>query len=181
MATSTPKRLCFLCEKPKVTYSCSGCEKHFCFEHLSEHRTKIEQEFDQLQNNHDQIREQINGLKINPTKHSFNKQIDQWGNGSFINHITYPTGTQAQPRSITVADFDNDSILDIIIVNYDASNVLVFIGHGDGSFATPIEIQIGYGAHSFSAAVGDFNNDKKLDFAVANNGRDNLEIYLQTC
>ena len=57
---------------------CSGCSKHFCFDHLLEHRRDIEQEFHQLENNHDQIREQINDLQINPTKHSIIKQIDQW-------------------------------------------------------------------------------------------------------
>ena len=30
-------------------------------------------------------------------------------------------------------------------------------------------------------AVGDFNNDRKLDIAVANNGTDSLNILLQTC
>lgn len=55
-----------------------GCEKHFCFEHLSEHRTNIAQRFDQLQNDHDQIRQQINDLKMKLTKYSSIKQIDQW-------------------------------------------------------------------------------------------------------
>ena len=103
------------------------------------------------------------------------------GNGSFINHISYSTGVQTQPKSISVADFDNDDVLDIIVVNFDSSNVLVFTGDGNGSFTATIEIQIGYEAHPFSVIAGDYNNDKKLDFAVANHGRDDLEIYLQTC
>jgi hypothetical protein len=38
-----------------------------------------------------------------------------------------------------------------------------------------------YDARPFSVVIGDFNNDRKLDFAVANNGTDNLNIFLQTC
>ena len=62
-----------------------------------------------------------------------------YGNDSFVNHTTYSTASHAQPKSIYVADFDND-----------ASSVLVFTKNGDGSFAAPIEIRIGYGAHPFS-------------------------------
>ena len=69
----------------------------------------------------------------------------------------------------------------MIIANYDANNVLAFVGHGDGHFTVAQEVWIGLGAQPFSVAVGDYNNDKKLDFAVANHGKDNLEIYLQTC
>ena len=61
--TATSKATCVLCEKIKVTYICEGCAKRFCIEHLLQHRTNIEQEFDQLQNDHDQLRQQINDLK----------------------------------------------------------------------------------------------------------------------
>jgi hypothetical protein len=45
-----------------------------------------------------------------------------------------------------------------------------------------IEFSIGYESHPFSVVVVvDFKDDKKLDFAVANYGTDNLEIHLQTC
>lgn len=97
------------------------------------------------------------------------------------NHMRQSMWSIKKGKSIFIADFDNDAILDIIIVNYNASNVLVFVGYGNGSFTVAKEIWIGYGAHPFSVAVGDYNNDEKLDFAVANYGNDDLEIYLQTC
>ena len=86
MATSIPKTICSLCDKLKVTYSCPGCSKQFCFDDLQRHRTNVEQEFDQLQNNHDLIRQLINNLKTNPTKHPSMEQIDRWENDS-INKI----------------------------------------------------------------------------------------------
>jgi hypothetical protein len=38
-----------------------------------------------------------------------------------------------------------------------------------------------YGSLPLSVAVGDFDNDRKLGFAVVNEGTDSLKILLQTC
>ena len=78
MATSEAKATCFLCNKTRETYFCQGCSKYFCIDHLLEHRTHIQQQFHQLQNDHDQLRQQINDFKDNPTEHPLIKQIDQW-------------------------------------------------------------------------------------------------------
>ena len=86
METLISKGTCLLCEKTREIYICQACSKHFCFDHLSEHRTNIQQQFEHLQNDHDQLQQQINDLKIDPTKHSFIKHIDQWEEES-INKI----------------------------------------------------------------------------------------------
>jgi hypothetical protein len=72
-------------------------------------------------------------------------------------------------------------ILDIVVANYDSNSLGVFQGYGDGTFAEMTLISLEYGSHPFSVLVGDFNNDRKLDFAVANNDIDSLHILLQTC
>jgi hypothetical protein len=102
-----------------------------------------------------------------------------YGNGSFANQTTYPT--DSSPQSVAVGDFNNDTILDIVVANYESNNVGVLRGFGNGTFAERIRIPMEYGARPFAVVVGDFNNDRKLDFAVANNGTDNLNIFLQTC
>ena len=102
-----------------------------------------------------------------------------YGNGSFGNQTMYPT--DSYPYSVAVGDFDNDSILDIIVANYDVNTVLVLRGYHNGTFANMVLVQLEYRSHPFSVVVGDFNNDRKLDFAVANNGADSLEVFLQTC
>jgi hypothetical protein len=104
-----------------------------------------------------------------------------YGNGSFTNRITFSAGAASESYSVAVADFDNDTFLDIIVANYAASNVVVFLGHGDGTFKGSAEISIGYATRPFSIVVGDFNSDKKVDFVLANYGNDNLEIYFQNC
>ncbi len=100
-------------------------------------------------------------------------------NGSFAKQITYPTDDQS--RTVVVEDLNNDNILDIIVANYGSNDVGVFLGHADGTFAEMIFIPLEYGSHPFFVLDGNFNNDEKLDLAVANNGTDSLHIPLQTC
>ncbi|CAF0763731.1 unnamed protein product [Adineta steineri] len=103
------------------------------------------------------------------------------GNGSFKNQMTYSTGSGSGPYSLAVADFNNDTFLDVLVANYDGNNQGVFVGYGNGTFANFLVVATNYGSHPSSVVVGDFNNDKKPDFAVINNGTDSLDIYLQTC
>ena len=42
----------------------------------------MSQDFDRLQNHHNQLRQDINNLKIDPTKHLFVRMINQWENDS---------------------------------------------------------------------------------------------------
>lgn len=44
-----------------------------------------------------------------------------------------------------------------------------------------MDILNGFDTHPFAMAVGDYNSDKKLNFAVADYGNDYLNKYLQTC
>jgi hypothetical protein len=104
-----------------------------------------------------------------------------YGNGSFKNQTTYSTSSGASPCSVAADDFNNDTILDIVVAYQDSNNLGVLLGHGNGTFANVILFSLGYGSRPFSVAVGDFNDDKKLDIAVANDGTDSLNILLQTC
>ncbi|CAF1334884.1 unnamed protein product [Adineta ricciae] len=104
-----------------------------------------------------------------------------YNNGSFTNQTTYSTGSSSSPYFVTVGLFNNDSILDIVVANYGNNKLGVFVGHGDGTFEDMIPLPMEYGSHPFSVVTGDFNNDKKVDFAVGNNGTDSLTILLRTC
>ena len=78
MNKATATSICTVCKKSRVTYICQGCSEDFCFDHLFEHRINLIQEFDQLQNDHDQLRQDINDLKIDPSKSRLLDQINQW-------------------------------------------------------------------------------------------------------
>jgi hypothetical protein len=107
---------------------------------------------------------------------------NRYGNGCFANQTIYPTGDiRDKPQSVAVGDFNNDAILDIVVVNYRSNNLGGFLGHGNGTFAEMVLLSVEYGSHPFFVLVGDFNDDQKLDLALANNGTDSLHILLQTC
>ena len=83
--------------------------------------------------------------------------------------------------SVIVADFNNDTRLDIVVTNQNDNDVSVLLGHGNGTFASLISFSLAFGSNPFLVATGDLDNDRKLDIVVANEGIDNLNILLQTC
>ena len=100
------------------------------------------------------------------------------GNGSFGNLTTYATGYDSFPNFVVTADFNSDHYLDIVVANYGTDNVGVFMGYGNGSFATQITYSTNLRSIPLSIAVNDFNNDGYLDIAVANSGTNTVGIFL---
>lgn len=101
-----------------------------------------------------------------------------YGNGSFHDPIIYSTGYDSLPYAIVLADFNRDSHLDIAVANYGTDNIGILLGFGNGTFT----IQQIYTAlprsNPSSIAVGDLNNDTRLDIVVSNNGTDTIGIFL---
>jgi hypothetical protein len=76
--------------------------------------------------------------------------------------------------SLVVGDFDGDTKLDLATVSGhfaqdqdDTSRLSVMFGKGNGTFELPLAIQLEPGAKPRSVAVGDFNDDGKMDLTVA--------------
>ena len=82
-----------------------------------------------------------------------------------------------QNRSLVV-DFNNDSRLDIVVANYWANNVGVFLGNGDGTFSSQVNYSTGSDSGPCAITSGDFNNDNRLDIVVANYWAYNIGIFL---
>jgi hypothetical protein len=102
----------------------------------------------------------------------------EYGNGSFAPVATYSSGDGSSPQCISVADFNNDSISDIAVANYETSNIVVLFGFGDGTFLSGKAYSTGSGSAPNSLAVGDFNNDTRLDIVVANYLSNNIGVFL---
>jgi hypothetical protein len=98
------------------------------------------------------------------------------GNGSFRLSMTYWTGYDSVPYFVIIADFNRDSFLDIAVANAGTSNVGVFLGYGNGTFASLKTYSTGPGSNPYAIAVGDFNHDTQLDLAVANTGTNEIAV-----
>jgi hypothetical protein len=98
--------------------------------------------------------------------------------GTFSNQTTYSTGSDSGPCSIISGDLNNDNQLDIVVANCATDNVCVLLGFGNGTFSNPITYSTGNNSNPYSVAVGDFNNDNRLDMVVANSGTNNIGVLL---
>jgi Ca2+-binding RTX toxin-like protein len=102
------------------------------------------------------------------------------GNGEFQTR-SVTVGDEIQPYSVSLGDLDGDGNLDIVTSNFYADSITVLLGKGNGEFRQLDDYSVGSaGTAPNATAIGDFNNDKKLDVAVSNfssNGK-NVSILL---
>ena len=102
------------------------------------------------------------------------------GAGAFPTHVELPIGTDN--RGVDAADFDGDGNLDAAIC--DAAGSPLHIVFGDGSSTVTNYVSQDFNAAAgtvlapLSIVKGDFNQDGRIDVAVANQGSDFLTIWL---
>lgn len=84
----------------------------------------------------------------------------------------------SDPQDVVVGDFNNDTYLDAVVAAYGTDTIGVFLGYGNGSFAMRMTYSTDDKSFPRSVAVGDWNNDTRLDIVVANYGTNNVGIFL---
>jgi hypothetical protein len=99
------------------------------------------------------------------------------GDGTFQAARNFPAGIG--PFSVAVGDLDRDGHLDLAVANYGGGSVSVLLGNGDGTFQPAREFSVGgMGYPTPSVAVGDFNEDGRLDLAVGGGRGTGLHVLL---
>ncbi|MBI3867281.1 MAG: VCBS repeat-containing protein [Verrucomicrobia bacterium] len=86
-------------------------------------------------------------------------------------------GVGGNPEYALLQDLNNDSKLDLLVINYGANSNAVYLGNGDGTFVLKTNWQ-GSGKGGLQPVLADFNGDTFLDLAVGNYGSASVSIYL---
>jgi hypothetical protein len=92
--------------------------------------------------------------------------------GSYAAATTYDSAGM-QPFSLAVGDINGDSRQDIVVANFCnyventcwVTTLGLLLGHGDGTFAPAVPIQLG-GNSASSVAIADLNNDGAMDIVA---------------
>ena len=87
------------------------------------------------------------------------------GDGSFSDPV-WSSLFVIDHNDIVVADFNSDGMLDIATASPHSQAVVVYLGNGDGSFATDARFFAPVGLNPTSMSVGDFDGDGTIDVAV---------------
>ena len=90
------------------------------------------------------------------------------GDGSFQSATFVAAGSVS--LSATIGDFNADGQPDLAVVNEGSDNISILLGSGNGTFAPAVNISLdqpGISVSPTSIVTADFNQDGKLDLAVA--------------
>ena len=79
---------------------------------------------------------------------------------------------------MVIGDLDNDTRMDIVVINNRTNTISVFFGYGNGSFAGQITYSTSNDSGPYSVAPSDFNNHGYMDIIVLNRNLINFRFLL---
>src|SRR5207249_3003005 len=98
------------------------------------------------------------------------------GDGTFPKSTTIPVSFH--PTLVVAGDFNHDGRSDLAVSSqlfYLPEDIALILGNGDGTFAQPVNINVGQTAYDF--VIEDFNGDGQADLALVANS-DSVSILL---
>jgi hypothetical protein len=100
-------------------------------------------------------------------------------NDILASQITFSTNLGSGPYFITVSNLNNDDQLDIIVANYHADNIGIFLGYVNGTFAIQETYFLGLGSNPCSVASGYIDPDHQIDIVVSNNSIASVSVLVR--
>ncbi|MGH7208513.1 MAG: FG-GAP repeat domain-containing protein [Nitrospiraceae bacterium] len=94
------------------------------------------------------------------------------GNGTFREPTDYRTGKR--PLVVSFADFNNDRMADLLVINGEMDTITTFLGNGNGTFQGGKES--GADAGPVHGLARDFDGDRVPDVAIVNIQSNDLSI-----
>ena len=88
--------------------------------------------------------------------------------------VNYSMGTATTAICVVSSDFNNDGNKDIVVANFQSSNISVMLGFGNGNFSPAVNYTVG--VNPYSVTNGDFNSDGITDLATANWGSADVHL-----
>ena len=85
----------------------------------------------------------------------------------------------ADPRSITTGDFNQDENLDLAVANSSLNSVSVLYGRGDGTFEAPETVTVSDSSVVF-VTTADINSDGRMDLVTANQSNNGVSVLINT-
>jgi hypothetical protein len=98
------------------------------------------------------------------------------GDGTFLSATNLALASAGVPRATAVGDLNGDGIPDLVATDSKNNVINIFLGLAGGGYGAPTSKSLTTGGNSrnpVSVAIGDVNNDNKLDVVVASN-QDNV-------
>lgn len=99
------------------------------------------------------------------------------GNGSFTPASGNPMPAGTGPHTLSVADFNRDGLLDVVVANDMSNDTSIFLSAGQRGFAPACPIPVGRKAGL--VITEDLNLDGRPDFAVASAETSDVSVFLQ--
>lgn len=86
--------------------------------------------------------------------------------------VSYPAGSS--PRPVLAADLDGDLDPDLVVGNWNDSDISIRLNNGTGSFGNAVDHAVG--TNPIAVSAGDLDGDGDLDLIIANWGSNSLSI-----
>ncbi|CAF0940368.1 unnamed protein product [Adineta steineri] len=100
------------------------------------------------------------------------------GTGSFSAPLVVAADI-VSANMIMTGHFNDDDQLDLVVLDSYDANIKFLLNDGYGDFRLSTEFSTGQDSSPESFTLSDFNNDNRLDLAVANTDKSNIGVFLQ--